>query len=117
MRLDKFLKTAQLIKRRTVANEAADEGFIKVNGRDSKPALQLKAGDIIEIDMWNYYKKIEVIIVPEKNTIPKKDIDKYIKLLEYKAKEIEFWELLYFEDFRYWTYSKKLNKSVKSISV
>ena len=47
----------------------------------------------------------------------KKDIDKYIKLLEYKAKEIEFWGLLYFEDFRYWTYSKKLNKSVKSISV
>ena len=90
MRLDKFLKTAQLIKRRTVANEAADEGFIKVNGRDSKPASQLKSGDIIEIDMWNYYKKIEVIMVPEKNTIPKKDIDKYIRVLEYKAKDIEF---------------------------
>lgn len=89
MRLDKFLKTAQLIKRRTAANEAADEGFIKVNGIDSKPALQLKAGDIIEIDMWNYYKKIEVIMVPE-NNIPKKDIDKYIKVLEYKAKEIDF---------------------------
>ena len=47
MRLDKFLKTAQLIKRRTVANEAADEGFIKVNGRDAKPSYQLKNGDIM----------------------------------------------------------------------
>ncbi len=46
--------------------------------------------EILEIDMWNYYKKIEVIMVPEKNTIPKKDIDKYIRVLEYKAKDIEF---------------------------
>ena len=90
MRLDKFLKTAQLIKRRTVANEAADEGFIKVNGRDEKPSYKLKNGDIIEIDMWNYYKKIEVLNVPEKNTISKKDIDNYIKVIEYKTKEIEF---------------------------
>jgi hypothetical protein len=29
-------------------------------------------------------------MVPEKNTIPKKDIDKYIRVLEYKAKDIEF---------------------------
>jgi ribosomal 50S subunit-recycling heat shock protein len=33
MRLDKFLKTTNLMKRRTVANEAADEGFIRVNDR------------------------------------------------------------------------------------
>ena len=86
MRVDKFLKTAQLIKRRTVANEAADEGFIKVNGKVVKPSYILKVNDIIEIDMWNYYKKIEVI---EKNTISKKDIEKYIKVLEYKTKEID----------------------------
>lgn len=57
MRLDKFLKTAQVIKRRTVANEASEEGFIKVNGRQAKPSCNIKQGDIIEIDMWNYYKK------------------------------------------------------------
>ena len=89
MRVDKFLKTAQLIKRRTVANEAADEGFIKVNGKVVKPSYILKVNDIIEIDMWNYYKKIEVIEVPEKNTISKKNIEKYIKVLEYKTKEID----------------------------
>ncbi len=90
MRLDKFLKTAQLIKRRTVANEAADEGFIKVNGKEAKPSYNLKQNDIIEIDMWNYYKKIEVINVPAKNSISKKDIENYIKIVEYKTKEIDF---------------------------
>ncbi len=90
MRLDKFLKITQLIKRRTVANEAADEGFIRVNGKSSKPSLQLKAGDILEMDMWNYYKKVEILQVPDKNTIPKKDIDKFINMIEYKTKDIEF---------------------------
>lgn len=89
MRLDKFLKTAQLIKRRTVANEAADEGFIKVNGRESKPALKLKQGDILEIDMWNYYKKIKILILPERNSIPKSELDKYIETIEYRVKSGE----------------------------
>lgn len=90
MRLDKFLKTVQVIKRRTVANEASGEGFIKVNGRQAKPSCSIKQGDIIEIDMWNYYKKIEVLENIEKNSIPKKDVEKYIKVLEYKTKEIDF---------------------------
>lgn len=90
MRLDKFLKVTQLIKRRTMANEAADEGFIKVNGNQAKPALKIKVGDILEIDMWNYYKKIKVNDLPSRNSIPKADLDKYIETIEYKTKEPEF---------------------------
>lgn len=90
MRLDKFLKVSQIIKRRSAANEAADEGFIYVNGRASKPSIQLKAGDIIEIDMWNYYKKVEVLQVPERGSIPKKSLDEYIKTIEYRVKEADF---------------------------
>lgn len=86
MRLDKFLKVTALIKRRTVANETASEGFIKLNGKNAKPAATVKNGDIIEIDMWNAYKKIEILQTPEKNTLPKSELDKYIKVLEYKAK-------------------------------
>lgn len=89
MRLDKFLKTSQVIKRRTVANEAADEGFIKVNGRDAKPALKLKPGDILEIDMWNYYKKLKVLALPERGSIPKAELDKYIETVEYRPKSGE----------------------------
>ncbi len=86
MRLDKFLKTMNLMKRRTVANEAAGEGFITVNGRTAKPACTLKAGDVLELDMWNFYKKIKVLQVPEKKSIPKKDLPLYIETIEYRAK-------------------------------
>lgn len=89
MRLDKFLKITGLIKRRTVANEAAGEGFIYLNGKQSKPAAKLKQGDILELDMWNFYKKIEVLQVPEKNSIPKKDLEDFIKVLDYKTKDIQ----------------------------
>ena len=33
MRLDKYLKVSRLIMRRTVANEACDNGRFSVNGR------------------------------------------------------------------------------------
>lgn len=39
MRLDKFLKVARVIKRRTVANDAADGGRISVNRKSSKTKL------------------------------------------------------------------------------
>ena len=49
MRLDKFLKVSRIIKRRTVANEAADGGRISVNGRVVKPSYEVRVGDIVEI--------------------------------------------------------------------
>ena len=53
MRLDKFLKVSRLIKRRTVANEACDAGRVVVNDKPAKASLNVKEGDIIEIDIPN----------------------------------------------------------------
>ena len=67
MRLDKFLKVSRLIKRRTVANTVSDMGRVLVNGNPSKPAKQLKVGDIIEIEYANRAEKYEVLVVPTGN--------------------------------------------------
>ena len=67
MRLDKFLKVSRLIKRRTVANTVSDMGRILVNGNVSKPAKQLKVGDIIEIEYSNRVEKVEVLVIPTGN--------------------------------------------------
>ena len=42
MRLDKYLKVARLIKRRTVANDACDVGRVMVNGKPAKASYQVK---------------------------------------------------------------------------
>lgn len=49
MRLDKFLKNSRLIKRRTIAKEACDNGRIQVNDIVAKAGTQVKAGDVISI--------------------------------------------------------------------
>ena len=65
MRLDKFLKVSRLIKRRTVANEACDAGRVLVNGKQAKASVQVKAGDIIEIQFGAKAVKAEVLDVQE----------------------------------------------------
>lgn len=60
MRLDKFLKVSRLIKRRTVANEACDAGRVFVNGKVAKASLNVKEGDVIEIQFGTKTVKVRV---------------------------------------------------------
>ena len=71
MRLDKFLKVSRLIKRRTVANEACDNGRISVNGRVVKASYDVKVGDKLEISMGPRVVTVEVLQVAE--TVRKDD--------------------------------------------
>ena len=61
MRIYKFLKVSRLIKRRTVANEACDAGRVLVNGNVAKASLQVKPGDVIEIQFGTKTVKAEVL--------------------------------------------------------
>lgn len=65
MRLDKFLKVSRLIKRRTVANEACDNGRISVGGRVVKASYEVKVGDQISIAMGEKTLTVEVLQVAD----------------------------------------------------
>ena len=65
MRLDKYLKVSRLIKRRTVANEACDNGRISVNGKVVKASYEVKVGDRIEIAMGPRVVAVEVVQVAD----------------------------------------------------
>lgn len=65
MRLDKYLKVSRLIKRRTVANEACDAGRIMVNDKVAKASLDVKVGDVIEIQFGNKSVKVSVTDIKE----------------------------------------------------
>ncbi|MFA6984459.1 MAG: RNA-binding S4 domain-containing protein [Sedimentibacter sp.] len=49
MRIDKFLKNARIIKRRTVAKEACEQGRVLINGKTAKPGTEVEIGDEIDI--------------------------------------------------------------------
>lgn len=65
MRLDKFLKTSRLVKRRTVAKEMCDAGRVAVNYRPAKAGTEVKVGDIITIDRAKKVTEVEILELRE----------------------------------------------------
>lgn len=78
MRLDKFLKMSRIIKRRSVANEVADNGRVSVNGKIVKASYEVKVGDIMEIQFGDKISKFEILSIPK---VEGKNISEIIKLL------------------------------------
>jgi len=64
VRLDLFLKTSRLIKRRTIARELCDAGRVLVNGHDAKPAREVKPGDVITLKFSSRTVDLEVLSEP-----------------------------------------------------
>ena len=65
MRMDKYLKTARILKRRTIAKELADNNRITLNERIAKPSSEVSVGDVISITFGNRKLTIRVLSVEE----------------------------------------------------
>lgn len=80
MRLDKYLKVSRIIKRRTVANEACDNGRVSVNGKVARASYDVKVGDMLEISFGTRLFKAQVTLVTE--TVKKDDASLMYKIVE-----------------------------------
>lgn len=80
MRIDKFLKNSRIIKRRTVAKEACEQGRITVNDKIAKPGLEVKVGDEIFIQFGNGSLRVEVMALTE--SCRKEDAVNMYKVIE-----------------------------------
>ena len=65
MRLDKYLKVSRIIKRRTVANEAAGLGRVQINGKVAKASSEVKEGDVLTLLMGGKHMRVKVLSVQE----------------------------------------------------
>ena len=65
MRLDKYLKVSRLIKRRTVANEACDNGLVTVNDKPARASYEVKEGDKISLRFGARTITVEVLSVAD----------------------------------------------------
>ena len=79
MRIDKFLKVSRILKRRTVANEAARAGKVSVNGREVKPSYDVKVGDVVEIGFGEGAMKFRVENIKE--TVRKDEVQSLYTVL------------------------------------
>lgn len=71
VRLDKWLWAARLFKTRSLASEACRGGKVKINGENAKPSREIKAGELIEVQLSGIKKTIEVL-QPAKNRVGSK---------------------------------------------
>jgi ribosomal 50S subunit-recycling heat shock protein len=65
LRLDVFLKASRLVKRRTVAKEACDNGRISLGGKPGKAGGDVRVGDRISLDYGPRVLTVEVLLVPD----------------------------------------------------
>ena len=80
MRLDKYLKVARIIKRRTVANDACDTEHVEVNGRRAKASYDVKVGDVISVTFGERTLKLRVLEV--KDSVAKSDASGMYEIIE-----------------------------------
>ncbi|MGN1294841.1 MAG: RNA-binding S4 domain-containing protein [Bacilli bacterium] len=65
MRIDKYLKVSRVIKRRTIAKDILDLGFVKINDKIAKPSSEVKENDLIELTLGERRLKVRVIGISE----------------------------------------------------
>ena len=65
MRIDKFLKNSRIIKRRTIAKDACEQGRVFINDKQSKPGDEVNIGDVITINFVSAEMKVEVLDVSD----------------------------------------------------
>ncbi len=81
MRVDKFINSVNITKRRTIAEDMCKSKVVSVNGVVAKPAKDVKVGDIIEIAYLDKTVRYEVLQIPVTKSIPKSKKDEYVKEL------------------------------------
>jgi ribosomal 50S subunit-recycling heat shock protein len=67
MRLDKYLKVARIIKRRTLAKEAAEKEKVEINGKLAKPSSLVKEGDLLTLHLGLRIIRVKITsLAPQK---------------------------------------------------
>jgi len=81
MRIDKWLSSVNLVKRRTIAQDMVKSGVVFINGKVAKPSKSVQVGDTVRIDYLKGSREFEVLKIPTTKTIPKSAKDEYFKEL------------------------------------
>ena len=79
MRIDKFLNSVNITKRRSVAQDMISNKVVLINDVVAKASKNVEVGSIITINYLNESKKYQVLKIPTAKSTPKSLQDEYIK--------------------------------------
>ncbi len=81
LRVDKWLASVNVIKRRTIATDMVKNGVVFINAIVAKPSKNVSIGDKITIKYLAEDKNYQVLAIPTTKTIPKSQKDLFVKEL------------------------------------
>jgi len=81
MRIDKFLNSVNITKRRSIAQDMIKNQVVLINGVVAKASKNVEIGSIVTINYLNESKKYEVLKIPTTKSTPKSLQHEYIKEL------------------------------------
>ena len=91
IRIDKWLWAARLFKTRSLAADAIKGGKVKVDGNPVKPSREVKEGDVIQVQIEQLHKVVQVKTVIKNRVSAKQVPDVYADLTPKEEYErIEF---------------------------
>ena len=91
VRIDKWLWAARLFKTRSLAADAIKSGKVKVDDNPVKPSREVKAGDVIQVQIGPLHKVVEVKTIVKNRVSPKQVPEVYTDLTPKEEYErIEF---------------------------
>ena len=91
VRMDKWLWAARLFKTRSLAADAIKGGKVKVDDNPVKPSHEVKVGDVIQVQIEQLHKVVEVKTVVKNRVSPKQVPEVYNDLTPKEEYErIEF---------------------------
>ena len=79
MRIDKFLNSVNITKRRSVAQDMITNKVVLINDVVAKASKNVEVGSIITINYLNESKKYQVLQIPTTKSTPKSLQAEYIK--------------------------------------
>jgi ribosomal 50S subunit-recycling heat shock protein len=82
MRIDKWLSSTNVVKRRTIATDMVKSGVVLVNGIKAKASKNVAVGDSVTIEYLKGAKSYKVLAIPTTKSIPKSQKDQYVEEME-----------------------------------
>lgn len=79
MRVDKYLNSVNLTKRRAISEDMCKNGVVSINGVVAKASKDVKVGDKLTIVYLERSVSYEVLQIPATKTIPKSLQNDYVR--------------------------------------
>lgn len=82
MRIDKFLSSVNILKRRSIGQDMCENGVVSINDVIAKSSKKVHVGDIIKLHYLEYTKTYQVLALPRTKSIPKSQSNEYFKEMQ-----------------------------------